>query len=57
MCNGCLISISWLWICLSEKGVKYTSWPWVSPFQGWGSLTMAFFGQFAYICCLILFSK
>ena len=25
------------------------SWPWVSPLQGWGSLTMAFTGKFVYL--------
>ena len=24
-------------------------WPWLSPLRGWGSLTMAFTGKFAYI--------
>ena len=27
-------------------GVKSVSWPWLSPFQRWGSLTRAYTGKF-----------
>ena len=34
---------------MSAEGAKNVSWPWLSPLRGWGSLTMAFVGKFAYI--------
>ena len=30
-------------------GVKSVFWPWLSPLQGWGSLTTRFTGQFVYM--------
>ena len=33
---------------MSAEGTKNVSWPWLSPIQGWGSLTMAFTGKFVY---------
>ena len=43
------LSVSWLRVCLSVEGAKNVSWPWLSPLQGWGSLTIAFNGKFVYI--------
>ena len=34
---------------MSAEGAKNVSLPWLSPFRGWGSLTMAFTGKFVYI--------
>ena len=31
------------------EGAKNVSWPWLSPFRGWVSLTMAFTGKFVNI--------
>ena len=31
----------------------YISWPWLSPLQRWGSLTMAFTAKFVYILHII----
>ena len=42
-------SISWLRDSLSEEGAKNISWPWLSPLQGWSSLTMTFTGKFVYM--------
>ena len=33
------------------------SWPWLSPLQGWGSLTMAFTGKFIYMAHLFIFRR
>ena len=30
------------------------TWPWLSPLQGWGSLTMAFTDKFVYIFIIYL---
>ena len=30
-------------------GAKSIFWPWLSPLQGWGSLTTTFTGQFVYM--------
>ena len=42
-------SMSNLQVCLSAEGAKNVSWPWLSPLQGRGSLTMAFTGKFVYV--------
>ena len=45
-------SVSYLQVSLSAEGAKNVSWPLVSPFQEWGSLTMTFTGntgKFVYI--------
>ena len=41
--------VSQLRVCLSAEGAKNVSWPWLSPLQGWGSLTMVFTGKFVQI--------
>ena len=42
-------SVSQLQVCLPAEGAKnVSSWPWLSPLQGLGSLTMAFLDKFAY---------
>ena len=41
-------SVSQLWVCLSAEDAKNVFWPWLSPLQRWGSLTMAFTGKFVY---------
>ena len=41
-------SVSQLWVRLSAESAKNFSCPWLSPLQGWGSLTMAFTGKFVY---------
>ena len=33
------------------------SWPWLSPLQGWGSLTMAFTGKFIYMAHHFIFLR
>ena len=40
-------SMSWL--------LKNVSWPWLSPLQGWGSLTMAFTGKFVHIIYIYIY--
>ena len=40
---------------MKNEGAKNVSWPWLSPFRGWGSLTMAFTGKFVYILYYILY--
>ena len=35
--------------CLSAEGATNVSWPWLSPFRGWGSLAMSLTGKFVYI--------
>ena len=35
-------------VWLSAEGAKNVSWPWLSRFRGWGSLTMAFTGKFVW---------
>ena len=35
--------------CMSAEGAKNVSWPWLSPLQGWGSLTMSLTGKFVYM--------
>ena len=42
-------SISWLRDLLSEEGAKNISWLWLSPLQGWSSLTITFTGKFVYM--------
>ena len=42
-------SVSKLRVCLSAEGAKNVSWTWLSPLRGWGSLTVAFTGEFVYI--------
>ena len=39
-------SVSQMRVALSAKGAKNVSWPWLSPLQGWGSLTRSFLGKF-----------
>ena len=34
---------------MSPEGAKNVSCPWLSPLQGWGSLTIAFTGEFVDI--------
>ena len=34
---------------MSAEGAKNVSWLWLSPLQGWGSLTMACAGKFQYM--------
>ena len=34
---------------MKNEGAKNVSWPWLSPFRGWVSLTMAFTGKFVKI--------
>ena len=41
----CVIVVSWL----VSKGCEKSSSPWLSLLWGWGSLTMSFLGNFAYI--------
>ena len=41
--------VSTLRVYLSTECTKNVFWPWLSPFQGWDSLTMAFFVKFGYI--------
>ena len=36
-------------VSLSAEGAKNVSWAWLSAFQVWGILTMAFTGKFAYM--------
>ena len=48
-------SVSWLRVCLSAEGTKNVSWPWLSPLQGWGSLTMTSTGKFIYIIYLYIY--
>ena len=57
--DGCLRTLmSQFRVCLSAEGGKNVSWPWLSPFRGCVSLTMAFTGKFViyihityiYIC-------
>ena len=43
-----LLSIFSMRVCLSAESAKNVSWPWLSPLQRWGSLTMAFTGKFVY---------
>ena len=31
------------------EGAKNVSWPWLSPLQGWGSLTMEVTGKFVHM--------
>ena len=47
-------SVSYLRVCLSAEGAKNFSWPWLSPPQGWGSLTLSFTGQLLYLWLSIL---
>ena len=47
--GGLSTLMSKLWVCLSGEGAKNASWPWLSPFRGWGSLTIAFTGKFVYM--------
>ena len=42
-------AVSELWVCLSADSAKNVFWRWLSPLQGWGSLTMACTGQFLYV--------
>ena len=42
-------------VCLSAEGAKNVSWPWLSPLQGWGSLTMTSTGKLVYIYIYIFF--
>ena len=42
-------SVSQMWVCLSPKRAKNVSWPWITPLQGWGSLSLAFTGKFVQI--------
>ena len=41
--------MSQLQVCLSAEGVKNVSWPWLSPFRVWDSLTIAFTGKCVYM--------
>ena len=34
---------------MSAEGAKNVSWPWLSPLQGWGILTMTFNDKFVYV--------
>ena len=43
------LSVSRLRVWLSADGAKNFSWPWLSPLQGWGTLTMEFTSKFVYI--------
>ena len=54
--EGCFFEyyMSWLGVYLSEEGNKNFSWPWLSPFRGWSSLTMAFLRKFANVWLTIL---
>ena len=31
-----------------KEDAKNISWPWLSLLRGWGSVTMAFIGEYAY---------
>ena len=42
-------SVSLFQVCLSAKGAKNVSWPWLSPIRGWGCLAMAFTAKFVYM--------
>ena len=42
-------SVSYLRVCLSAEGAKNVSWPWLSPLQGWGGLTMSLTGKFVHM--------
>ena len=42
LCHSCAIDCQ-------QRVAKNVSWPWLSPLRGWGSLAMAFSGEFLYI--------
>ena len=47
--RGGVLSICVVVAGLLAEGAKNVSWPWLSPFQRCGSLTMAFTAKFVYI--------
>ena len=49
------VDMEGLRVCLSAEGTKNVSWPWLSPLQGWGSLTMTSTGKFIYILYLYMY--
>ena len=42
-------SMSKLRICFSAESARTVSWLWLSPLQGWGSLTMRSIGKFVHM--------
>ena len=43
-----MIMCIYIFVFFSAEGAKNVSWTWLSPFCGWGSLTMAFTGKFIH---------
>ena len=47
--GGLSTLVSYLEVSLSAASGKNVSCPWLSPLQGWGSLTMTFTGRFVWM--------
>ena len=41
--------MSYLRLCASTEGARNVSWPWLSPYPRWGSLTTTSTGKFVYM--------
>ena len=38
-----------------KEDAKNISWPWLSLLRGWGSVTMAFIGEYAYYIYIYIY--